>query len=152
MSRRVQTQRPESVRNIAIFWTFSGHTDIFRMFLPGSVHDAQVYANSDFFLNKAKYIEGDDYVLGDSAYPISSFLITPFKNPFNYRQRQFNFIHSKHRVVVEHAFGRLKARFKALKELSVKDIKTAIKLADCAILLHNFLEICGEIWEINDQE
>jgi hypothetical protein len=33
MSRRVQTQRPESVRNIAIFWTFSGHTDIFRMFL-----------------------------------------------------------------------------------------------------------------------
>ncbi|CAB5379692.1 unnamed protein product [Rhizophagus irregularis] len=118
---------------------------------PGSMHDARVYANSDFFLNKAKYIEGDDYVLSDSAYPISFFLITPFKNPFNHRQRQFNFIHSKHRVVVEHAFGRLKARFKALKELSVKDIKTAIKLADCAILLHNFLEICGKIWEINDQ-
>ncbi|PKB96910.1 hypothetical protein RhiirA5_301501 [Rhizophagus irregularis] len=51
---------------------------------PGSVHDARVYANSDFFLNTAKYIEGDDYVLGDSAYPISSFLITPFKNPFNH--------------------------------------------------------------------
>ncbi|GET55102.1 putative nuclease HARBI1 [Rhizophagus irregularis DAOM 181602=DAOM 197198] len=30
---------------------------------PGSVHDARVYANSDFFLNTAKYIEGDDYVL-----------------------------------------------------------------------------------------
>ncbi|GES94172.1 putative nuclease HARBI1 [Rhizophagus clarus] len=88
---------------------------------PESVHDARVYANSDFFLNKAKYIEGDDYVLGDSAYPISPFLIIPFKNPSNHRQRQFNFIHSKHRVVVENAFGRLKARFKALKELSVKD-------------------------------
>jgi hypothetical protein len=115
------------------------------------VHDARVYANSDFFLNKAKYIEEDDYVLGDSAYPISPFLITPFKNPFNHRQCQFNFIYSKHRVVVENAFGRLKARFKALKELSVKDVKTAIKLADCAILLHNFLETCGEIWGITDQ-
>ena len=73
------------------------------------------------------------------------FLITSFKNPSNSRQRQFNFIHSKHWVVIENAFGRLKARFKALKELSVKDLKTAIKLADCAILLHNFLETCGEI-------
>ena len=118
---------------------------------PGSVHDARVYTNSDFFLNRAEYIEGEDYVLGDSAYPISPFLISPFKNPSNYRQRQFNFIHSKHRVVVENAFGRLKARFKALKELSVKDLKIAIKLADCAILLHNFLELCGEIWKITNQ-
>ena len=90
--------------------------------------------------------------MGDSAYSISSFLITPFKNPLNHQQHQFNFIHSKHRVVVENAFGRLKARFKALKELSVKDIKIAIKLADCDILLHNFLETCGEIWEITDQD
>ncbi len=119
---------------------------------PGSVHDARVYSNSDFFLNRTEYIEGEDYILGDSAYPISPFLISPFKNPSNHRQRQFNFIHSKHRVVVEHAFGRLKARFKALKEVSVKDVKTAIKLADCAILLHNFLEICGEVWEITDQD
>ena len=65
------------------------------------MHVARVYANSDFFLNKAEYIEGEDYLLGDSAYPISSFLITPFKNPLIHRQRQFNFIHSKHRVVVE---------------------------------------------------
>jgi hypothetical protein len=119
---------------------------------PGSVHDARVYANSDFFLNKSEYIEGDDYILGDSAYPISPFLISPFKNPSNYRHRQFNFIHSKHRVAVENAFSRLKARFKALKELSVKDLKTAIKLAECAILLHNFLENCGDVWEINDQD
>ena len=111
------------------------------------MHNARVYSNSDFFLNRTEYIEGEDYILDDSAYPIS-----PFKNPSNHRQHQFNFIHSKHRVVVEHAFGRLKARFKALKEVSVKDIKTVIKLADCAILLHNFLKICGEVWEITDQD
>ena len=114
---------------------------------PGSVHDARVYSNSDFFLNRTEYIEGENYILGDSAYPIS-----PFKNPSNHWQRQFNFIHSKHRVVVEHAFGKLKARFKALKEVSVKNIKIVIKLANCAILLHNFFEICGEVWEITDQD
>ncbi len=54
---------------------------------PGSVHDVRVYFNSDFFLNKEKYIEEDDYVLGDSTYPISPFLISPFKNPSNYQQR-----------------------------------------------------------------
>jgi len=37
-----------------------------------------------FFLNKEKYIEEDDYVLDDSAYSISSFLISLFKNPSNY--------------------------------------------------------------------
>ena len=46
----------------------------------------------------------------------------------------------------------MKARFKALTGLSVKDVKTAIKLADCAIILHNFLEICGEVWENTDQD
>jgi hypothetical protein len=39
----------------------------------------------------------------------------------------------------------LKARFKALKELFVKDVKITIKLTDCAIILHNFLEISGKI-------
>ena len=79
-------------------------------------------------------------------------MISPFKNPSNHRQCQFNFIHSKHRVVIEHAFGRLKARFRALKEISVKDLKTAINLADCAIILHNLLEISGETWEIIEQD
>ncbi|CAI2182692.1 17070_t:CDS:2 [Funneliformis geosporum] len=83
--------------------------------LLASVYDAQVYSNSDFYLNRTEYIQNEDYVLGDLAYPISLFLISPFKNPFNHRQCQFNFIHSKHRVVVKHAFGRLKARFRVLK-------------------------------------
>ncbi|GES75521.1 protein ANTAGONIST OF LIKE HETEROCHROMATIN PROTEIN 1-like [Rhizophagus clarus] len=43
------------------------------------------------------------------------------------------------------------SRFRICEELSVKDVKTAIKLADCGILLYNFLEICGKIWEIINQ-
>ncbi|PKC68643.1 hypothetical protein RhiirA1_506647, partial [Rhizophagus irregularis] len=85
-------QWPKNNNNHAIKYAINcqGIVDFKGIFInyiigwPGSVHDARVYANSDFFLNTAKYIEGDDYVLGDSAYPISSFLITPFKNPFNH--------------------------------------------------------------------
>ncbi|CAH1770693.1 853_t:CDS:2, partial [Entrophospora sp. SA101] len=62
-------------------------------------------------------------------------------------QIQFNQLHSKHRIVVEHAFGRLKSRFVALRELNVKSIKMAVRLTECAIILHNFLELNGEIWD-----
>ncbi|CAB5201949.1 unnamed protein product [Rhizophagus irregularis] len=60
---------------------------------PGSVHDAKVYRNSFFYQNVSTLIEGWDYLLGDSAYPLSSFLIKPFNNPENHLQIQFNVIH-----------------------------------------------------------
>src|SRR5256885_10331609 len=109
--------------------------------LPGSVHDARVYTNSLFYTNRNEFIKDDDVVLGDSAYPISSFLISPFRTPQTQKQKNFNYIHSKHRIVVEHAFGRLKSRFVALQNLNVKTIKLAVDLTDCAIILHNFLEL-----------
>ena len=107
---------------------------------PGSVHDAKVYRNSFFYRNVSTFIEGWDYLLGDSAYPLSSFLIKPFINPENNLQTQFNITHSLHRVVVENAFGRFKNRFSSLKELNVKKISTAVQLTECCIILHNFLE------------
>ena len=47
---------------------------------PGSVHDAKVYKNSYFYQNVSKIIKGDEFLLGDSAYPLSTFLIKPFVN------------------------------------------------------------------------
>ena len=56
-------------------------------------------------------IKGWDYLLGDSAYPLSNFLIKPFNNCENNLQTQFNITHSLHRIIVENAFGRFKNRF-----------------------------------------
>ncbi|CAB5364010.1 unnamed protein product [Rhizophagus irregularis] len=123
---------------------------------PGSVHDAKVYKNSYFYRNVSKIIKGEEYLLGDSAYPISTFLIKPFVNSQNPLQIRFNVIHSLHRVVVENAFGRLKNRFIALKELNVRDISTVVKITECAIILHNFLELNNdnveELYENDDDE
>jgi hypothetical protein len=114
---------------------------------PGSVHDAKVYRNSYFYQNVSTLIEGWDYLLGDSAYPLSSFLIKPFNNPENTLQTQFNITHSLHRVIVENAFGRFKNRFSSLKELNVKKVSTAVQLTECCIILHNFLETNNDNWD-----
>jgi len=90
------------------------------------------------------------------AYPLSTFLIKPFINPQISSQIQFNVIHSLHRVVIENAFGRLKNRFIALKELNSRKISNVIRLTECAIILHNFLELNNdnleELYEDNDSD
>ena len=121
---------------------------------PGSVHDAKVYKNSYFYQNVSRIIKGDEFLLGDSAYPLSTFLIKPFVNSQDPSQIQFNLIHSLHRVVVENAFGRLKNRFVALKELNSRKISNVIRLTECAVILHNFLELnndnLDELYEEDD--
>jgi hypothetical protein len=54
------------------------------------VHDARVFRNSSFYKNYSNLVQGDDYLLGDSAYPISPFLIPPFKDPASRKQKKFN--------------------------------------------------------------
>lgn len=55
-------------------------------------------------------ISRDRVILGDSAFPNSSWLLTPYDNPVTRIQRFFNYKHSQTRFIVEHAFGRLKVR------------------------------------------
>src|ERR1044072_7682543 len=88
---------------------------------PGSVHDAKVYRNSYFYANRSTLIKGNDFLIGDSAYPLSPFLIKPFSKP-NENQTEFNCIFSSHRIVVEHTFGRIKNRFTGTGDISVKKI------------------------------
>jgi len=148
---------PESYFNRKKFYSIQcqGIVDYRGIFIsydigwPGSVHDAKVYKNSSFYKLKNELIIDDDYLLENSVYPISPFLITPFRLSSNRQQKNFNYTHSLHRVVVEHAFGRLKSRFVSLKGCSVKKVKHLILFADCAIILHNFLELNGEIWDLD---
>ncbi|CAG8754504.1 11912_t:CDS:2, partial [Rhizophagus irregularis] len=53
-------------------------------------------------------------------------------------------------LIVEHSFGKLKNRFTGIKEIAVKKILTAVNLIDCAIILHNYLELLGNIWNEDD--
>ena len=72
---------------------------------PGCAHDARVLRNSSLYelAESGRYIRPDMFLLADSAYPLKSWLITPFKDNghLNARQRQFNRVLSSIRQVVE---------------------------------------------------
>jgi hypothetical protein len=114
-----------------ILQTVVDHRYIFRdinIGWPGSVRDARVLAKSSIFKHAedgmlfkghSREIDGctvQAFLIEDSAYPLLKWLLKPFpdnqhmtaeRNIFNYRL-------SRARIVVENAFGRLKARWRRL--------------------------------------
>ena len=120
-------------------------TDIFTGF-PGSVHDARVYRNSPLYRERQFPPQGY-YLLGDSAYPGSRSLMTPYKLPEAALpiNRRFNLHHSKARCVIERTFGQLKVRWRSIftkdVELRAKSVPQVIT-ACCA--MHNLCHAAGE--------
>ena len=107
---------------------------------PGSVHDARVFNNSSLpdWLDE---LPREYHVLGDSAYPLSERLLTPYRElpDIAVQERQFNIKHSKTRVDVERSIGLLKVKWRRLKHLDmdVGPLMNSVIMACC--LLHNFV-------------
>ena len=126
---------------------------------PGSVHDARVFANSLIYkkITEEQLLDnvGNRTILGrqikpclvgDSAYPMHTWLVKPFNfnSSLTAKQKHFNYRLSRARIVVENTFGRLKARWRRLmkrNDMSTENIPTVITA--CCIL-HNICEIHGE--------
>ena len=122
---------------------------------PGSVHDARVLANSTLFrkVTSGDLLQGDKediqgqelglYLIGDSAYPLSPWLIKPFafSSTLTTRQKTFNYRLSRARVVVEIAFGRLKARWRRLSKQIDMHIDNVPHIIVACCVLHNMCEI-----------
>lgn len=53
--------------------------DIFAGY-PGSVHDARVFKNSPLFRDANLLFDGNEYIIGDKAYPLLLWCIPPYKN------------------------------------------------------------------------
>ncbi|KAJ8945014.1 hypothetical protein NQ314_009336 [Rhamnusium bicolor] len=87
------------------------------------------------------------FITGDCAYPLQSWLITPFRNNghLTHEQLHFNTTVSKTRVKVEDAFALLKGRFRRLKELL--DMNEEQNIVDTIIsccVLHNICLMQGD--------
>ena len=112
---------------------------------PGSVHDSRILKNSPLFIktseNKEEQFPANTHSIGDSAFGISKWLLTPYKDFGNVSndQKRYNFIHSSGRIFIERAFGTLKGRFRRLKFIDMKDVRKAVKLVLSCCSLH---EIC----------
>ena len=111
----------------------------------GSVHDARVFRNSPFFqdaeANPDNLFPRNTHLLGDSAYPLKSWVLTPFRDNgcLTRRQKRYNFVHSSTRMVLERSLGLLKGRFRKLKtQMEVDKIEDAPVIIVAACVLHNF--------------
>ncbi|XP_049301923.1 putative nuclease HARBI1 [Bactrocera dorsalis] len=84
----------------------------------GSTHDSFVWNNSSLkACLEAAHQNGDQnsIYLGDSGYPLSPYLLTPFRHAESgTRESIFNKKHAKARNVVERTIGVLKCRFRCL--------------------------------------
>lgn len=117
--------------------------DIFVGF-PGSVHDARVYRRST--LSRTLHEKCQNlYILGDSAYPLQQYLLTPFKDrgQLTRRQIKYNTTLSKNRIVIEHCFLRLKQKFRQLYHMKLRNMRTMTHLIRACCVLHN--------WSLDDE-
>ncbi|KAH8030264.1 hypothetical protein HPB51_006696 [Rhipicephalus microplus] len=94
---------------------------------------------SPFFARAIQECE-DNYILGDSAYPLMPWLMTPFKDngsSFPTWKKSFNKRHSQQRVLIENTFGLLKQRFRRLYLVDAKSVQQCCYIVMAACVLHN---------------
>nr|XP_027219885.1 putative nuclease HARBI1 [Penaeus vannamei] len=102
---------------------------------PGSVHDSRIFENSHVchILEQGNH---PGYLLGDSGYPCSSYLLTPVQGPTTDKERRYNTAHTKTRHVIERAFGVLKRRFAFLSQPVRTKLETTKKIIMACVVLH----------------
>jgi len=111
---------------------------------PGSMHDFSVLRSSNIYSyiyrDKESFFPRGSFLLGDSAYPVHSWLVTPFKVYGNLSDSETNFndLHKKGRIIVANAFGLFKGRFRRLKYFTEQtDLVELSMLITSSCVLHN---------------
>lgn len=103
------------------------------------MHDSHVFSLSPLSKNIASVCQGRYHILGDAAYPLREYLLTPYRDygAMNKQQKSFNFKFSGTRVLIENAFSTLKKRFRQLMYLELHTIHWLNKFIISCCILHN---------------
>jgi len=132
---------------------------------PGKVHDSRVFrhsslfemGNQGFLPEKVLNLNNTHvpvHLIGDAAYTLLPWLMTPFKGKLTEIQEAYNYKLSSARMVVENSFGRLKARFRRLLKRFDGQLPFLLDVIVDCVILHNICEInkdiCLEEWFDNE--
>ncbi|KAM3877688.1 putative nuclease HARBI1 [Diretmus argenteus] len=113
---------------------------------PGATHDSFIWENSAVGQTAGREGFGQSFFLGDSGYPLRSYLITPVTNPASPAEETFNESHTHTRTHIERVFGRWKARFRCIHRssggLRLSPMKSAQVIVVTA-MLHNMAVRAG---------
>nr|XP_020633184.1 protein ANTAGONIST OF LIKE HETEROCHROMATIN PROTEIN 1-like [Pogona vitticeps] len=122
----------------------------------GKVHDARIFRSSPVFraMNQGTFgpnttmdLGGQQVkpvILGDLAYPLLPWLMTPYCGHLDTRKQLFNDTVGRCRAVVDYAFERLRGRWRCLlSRLDVRERYAPRVIVACCIL-HNICEAKGE--------
>ncbi|KAL2088075.1 hypothetical protein ACEWY4_016903 [Coilia grayii] len=114
---------------------------------PGSWHDARAFRHTAVATALAEepssLVPEGMHIIGDSAYPLLPQLMKPYRDNdhLTARQRGFNQRLHSARVVIEHAFGLLKGKFRRLNYLYMARVEDISRAVTACCILHN---ICIE--------
>lgn len=150
--------RSDGVKNAKQFYSRKGYFGVnvqaivdkrkrvlFRSIISrGAEHDSTAFKNSALYTwllqNWKAMTEKGYYFIGDSAYSLKSFLLTPYDNAIHGTpEDNYNFFHSSSRISVECAFGEIDLRWGILwKELEYS-LEFNCSIIDVCMRLHNFI-------------
>ena len=113
---------------------------------PGSTHDAYIWSNCTLNAEFENGANGGLHLLGNSAYPLRPYLLTPFLAPGNDGEERFNRCQRATRQSIESTFGCWKMRW-----MSVHDFGGAmtlrpsrcIRVMVATAMLHNICQDHG---------
>ncbi|XP_050056248.1 putative nuclease HARBI1 [Aphis gossypii] len=140
--------------------TLQGICDSKKRFLdaftgpPGKIHDARVLKLSGVLDWLPRLCNEKYYLLGDGAYPLRQWLITPYRNigHFTESQKHFNKKFSATRVKIENTFGLLKGRFRQLTQIDMHEVNKITKFIICCCVMHNLCIYNDDLINYNEYD
>lgn len=107
-------------------------------------HDSTIFNNSHL---RATFEEGplrDGLLLGDNAYPIKTYLITPLLHAETPAERFYNRSHIRTRNIIERLFGVWKRRFPILALGMRVELNRVMAIIVATAVLHNIARKNGD--------
>ena len=118
---------------------------------PGSTHDSRIWNNSKLITDFETGVR-QGILLGDSAYPLTPYLMTPYPHPPNSRAKgKFNKALCKARGSIERCIGVLKRRWPCLSRgLRCSHTNVPNIIVACAVLHNLCIKYNQSLYELED--